>query len=155
MQNIIRKITLKAVAGKVDFDKLIATPDKYMKLAKIYGIASKAAPDESEYGAFIRFKGRFRGVNFETGETYEAGAMILPATAQDMLAGVLEGTEGSVEFAFEIAVKYDATSAVKYVYEIKPLFEVSKDDPLERLGASILAIENKAESKTETKADKK
>lgn len=163
--NIIRTITTKAVAGKVDFDKLYASENKQLSLAKIYGIASKATPDQSDLGAFIRFKGRFRGVNFETGETYEAGSMILPTTAQDMLAGILESVEGSVEFAFEIGVHYDASAVTKYVFDIKPLFEASSDDPLERLSrkVQVAALENKkdgvaktetVEAKTETKATK-
>jgi len=155
MSKIIRTITTKAVAGKVDFDKLYATPNKQMTLAKIFGIASKAKPDESDLGAFIRFGGRFRGINYETGETFEAGSLILPATAQDMLAGILESVEGSVEFAFEIGVHYDATAVTKYVFDIVPLFEASNDDPLERLSRRVESAPAQIADKSKAKADEK
>jgi hypothetical protein len=146
---ILRKITVKAVAGKVDIEKVLAAPEKKMTLAKIFGIASKAAPDQSDYGAFLRFKGRFRAINYVDGTQFESGSLILPPVAQDMLAGVLEGVDGSVEFGFEVGVKYDAEAVTKYVYTVTPLFEASKDDPLQRLSNTVLSIAKKEDAPAE------
>lgn len=154
---LVRKITVKQVAGKIDLEKLLAAPNKTLQLAKIFGMASKARPDQSDMGSFLRFSGRFRATNFVDGTTYESGSLILPGVAQDALAGALDGADGgSVEFAFEISVKYDAESVTKYVYNVKPLFETSRDDPLERMGQRIAQLAAPAAAeKVSEKSDKK
>lgn len=150
---LVRKITVKQVAGKIDIEQVLAAPNKTLKLARIYGMASKARPDQSDMGAFLRFSGRFRAQNFVDGTLYESGALILPGIAQDALAGALDGANGgAVEFAFEISAKYDKEAVTKYVYQVTPLFETSQDDPLERMGRKVAAI---AAPKDEEKATEK
>lgn len=155
---ILRKITIKAIAGKIDIEKLIGMPEKKMPLARIFGIANKATPDAGDYGAFVRFHGQFRAINLETGVEYQAGTLLLPPIAQDMLGGVLAGDAESVRFGFDISVRFDNDAVTKYVYEIKPLVEASEDDPLSLLAKQVNKdfpmIENKA-AETEKPAAKK
>lgn len=135
---IVRKITLKGVCGKVDIEKLLAAPGKRMELMKVYGVARKASPGESPIGQYVRFSGSFRAVNSVTGETYQSGGLILPAIAQDLLAGALEGDNvEDVNFGFSVAVHYDGDAIAKYVYEVESLLAPAADDPLERLGQAL------------------
>lgn len=138
MASIVSKITTKTVCGKVDFDDLISRDNKRRELMDVFGIASKVQPGTSEYGEYLKFKGRFRAVNLESGESYESGTLILPTVAQELLGGALAGDEvGDVSFAFRIAVKYDAEAVTKYVYEMTSLMKPAEEDPLTRLGQSV------------------
>jgi hypothetical protein len=144
IMDILRKITLKAVCGKLDFEKLLSAPDKKLSLMRVYGIARKAKPDQSDLGAFIRFSGSFRAENMETGEVFQSGVLILPGVAQDLLNGALDG-EGveDVQFGFEIGAHYDADSVTKYVYDVKSLVAPAQDDPLERM-SKLLGVKSAA-----------
>ncbi len=148
---ILRKITLKAVCGKLDFDKLIASDSKKITLMKVFGVARKAKPDQSDLGAFIRFTGAFRAVNVETGQVFQSGVLILPGVAQDLLLGALDGENiEEVNFGFEIGAHYDADSVTKYVYDVRSLVEPAQDDPLERMAKQLgvhsgPALEHKGE----------
>ena len=152
---IIRKITTKAVAGKIDFDKLLAAPGKHIDLMKVYGVARKALPQQTDLGAFIKFTGSFRAESCVTGDMFQSGSVILPGVAQDLLAGALDGDAvDDVQFGFIISVAYNADSVTKYSYEVVSLLTPSEDDPLERLGAS-LGITKKLEAKFEAKLEAK
>lgn len=135
---ILRKITLKGVAGKIDFEKLLEAENRRMDLMKVYGTARKAKPDQSDLGPYVRFSGSFRAMNIATGEMFESGVMILPGIAQDLIMGALDsdGAE-AVDFGFIISVKYNAESVTKYEYDIQSLMSPSRDDPLERLAAQM------------------
>jgi hypothetical protein len=135
--NIVRKITNKVVFGAIDIEKVIAAPDKKIDMIKVWGIASKARPDQGDMGAFIRFGGLFRALNLQTGEEFQAGAMILPGVAQDLLAGALGAGAESVTFGFKIGVHFDNTAVTKYVYDVESLFPPAEDDPLERLSQTV------------------
>lgn len=147
---ILRKITLKNVAGKVDIEKVLAAPNKCMPLMKVYGVARKAAPGQTDLGPFVKFGGSFRAVNSLTGEMFEAGILILPGIAQDLLLGALDGGDvESVNFGFAISVKYSPESAAKYEYDVSSLLAPAVDDPLERLGASLGVVVARLAAETE------
>mgnify|MGYP003393846661 CR=1 FL=1 len=137
----VRKLTIKGImGGKVDLEALLKKDGKRMDLCSVYGIARKFKPDQSDMGAFIRFYGRFRGVNLQTGEMMEAGQAILPGTVQDQLYGAMGGTEGEVtevQFAVKIGVKYNADAATKYVYTVESLQPIAENDPLTMLENSL------------------
>lgn len=130
----IRKITVKGVmGGKVDLEALLKQTDKRQDLCTVYGIARKFKPDQSDMGAFIRFYGRFRAVNLESGEVTEAGQAILPGIVQDVLYGAMGGGEGDVtevQFAVKIGVKYNKDAVTKYVYTVESLQAPTENDPL-------------------------
>ena len=131
----VRKLTVRSIVGaKVDLEVLLKKDGKRMDLCAIYGLARKHKPDQSDYGSFIRFYGRFRGVNLETGEVTEAGQLIAPGMLQDQLYGAMGGdTLGDVtevQFAVKIGVKYDKSAATQYVYTMESLQPIAENDPL-------------------------
>lgn len=159
--DILRKITVKNVAGKVSIEKLLAAPGKKLTLMRVWGVARKAKPDQSDLGSFVRFLGAFRALNVETGQMFQSGALILPGVAQDLLMGALDGDNvQEVQFAFEIGVHYDPEAVTKYVYDVKSLVEPAEDDPLERMQQALKlappkAAQLAAPEKTGEKADNK
>lgn len=150
---IIRKITVKLVSGKVDIEEVLKSPDKRMDLMTVFGFASKAKPDSSDYGMYVKFSGQFRAVDMRTGEEYSSGTIILPPVAQDLLLGALEheGAE-SVQFGFKIGVRYDKEAVTKYVYDVESVVKPSEDDPMERLSLEIKRQALPAPEKTEAAA---
>jgi len=137
---ILSKITLKKCATFPEFKALVAAdtaePGKVTWLMKVYGIAAKIKPDSSDLGPYVRFVGQFRSVDMVTGRICSAGQMILPKIAQDLLAGAVESSN-SVQFGFQLGVRYDETAAVKYVYVCESLLAPAQNDPLTMLESSI------------------
>ena len=131
---LARKLTVKGIVGaKVDLEVLLKKEGKRMDLCAIYGLARKHKADQSDYGSFVRFYGRFRGVNLETGEVTEAGQLIAPGMLQDQLYGAMGGDGGEVtevQFAVRIGVKYDKSAATQYVYTMESLQAIAENDPL-------------------------
>lgn len=130
----MRKLTIRSIMGeKVDIEELLKTPEKRMDLCALYGIARKFKPDQSDLGSYVRFYGRFRGVNLKSGETMEAGQIIVPGIIQDQLFGAMGGEGGEVtevQFAVKVGVKYDKDAATKYVYTVQSLQPMAENDPL-------------------------
>ncbi|MHB8071873.1 MAG: hypothetical protein ACYDHF_08015 [Candidatus Cryosericum sp.] len=135
--NLVPKITIKSIAGAIDLEKLLKAENKEIALAHIFGLARKAAPDSSQYGDFIRFRGSFKAINIETGETMQSGSLILPSTAQELLAGAFSEETTEVKFGFQIGVKYDPKVATKYTYTVVSLTPAAQNDPLLALEAQI------------------
>lgn len=135
--NLVPKITIKSIAGAIDLEKILAAEGKQIQLAHIYGLARKAAPDSSQYGDFVRFRGSFKAVNLETGETMQSGSLILPSTAQELLAGAFSEDTTEVKFGFQICVKYDVKVATKYTYTVVNLLAAAQNDPMKALEAEI------------------
>lgn len=137
---IVRKLTIKGIiGGKVDIEKVLKKEGKKMDLCSIYGIARRFKADQSDLGSFVRFYGRFRAVNLETGEVTEAPQIIVPGIVQDQLYAAMgnEAEVKEVQFAVRVGVKYDPEAATKYVYYAQTLEEPSESDPLEMLGAKL------------------
>lgn len=140
MQQLLKKLTVKGIMGvKVDTHLEEIKKRKSLPLCRIIGRADKARPDSSKLGDFVRFYGEFVGVNLMTGERFDSGSAILPGIAESAVFGMLgqlndKGqAENTVEFAFEIAAKYDETAATKYVYAVTPLLEPKPSDPMKAL----------------------
>jgi hypothetical protein len=147
---VINKITVKNVCGKVDIIKLVehhkTAPGTPLWMMEIYGIASDSKPGatvlpDGKTSNWIKFVGNFKALNIATGAVYRSGACILPGAIPDMLFGAL-GIEGnkSVEFAFRVGVKFNEDAATKYTFLCDSLMEVKENDPLERLEAGIKTL---------------
>ena len=130
MSTLVTKITLKKVVGSIDVEKLIAAKGKQIELMDVYGFARKSVPESSSLGEYVKFMGRFKAANLETGEVFESGGLILPRVAQDALAGAFGDNTDNVQFGFRISVKYDPTVPVKYAYQCVPLMQPAENDPL-------------------------
>lgn len=132
-----RKLTLKTIGAQPDFEKLLKADGKRMKLAHIYGVATKAKPGTSDLGAYVKFLGQFRAVNLATKEVFESSAAILPKFLEEQLFGMLPEGGGNVEFAIELSAKYDKDAATKYVYEAKSLLPAKENAQLADLTARV------------------
>jgi hypothetical protein len=130
---LIRKITVGKVCGKLDFE--VIQERKQVELMDVFGILNRSKPDSSDVNNFERFYGQFRATNLETGEEFFSGQCILPGVAADLLSGMLTPDGGSVEFALRIGAKYDKESSTKYVYTCRPLFRAA--DNLQALEARV------------------
>jgi hypothetical protein len=138
---LLKKITVKSVCGKIDKDKLkklLELKDgESLPLMRVFGVANKATDTESDLGPYVKFRGQFKGVSMETGESYRSGSCILPATAQELLAGAFTKDVSEVEFAFEIGIHYDETAATQYVYDVESLHEAGQADSVSALEAKL------------------
>jgi hypothetical protein len=139
---VIKKITVKTVTGGVNIIKLVehqkAAPGTPLWLMEVFGIATSSKPGQTDMGAFVKFIGQFKALNIATGEVKRSGACLLPGALPDLVFGALsaEGNQ-AVQFGFRIGVKFDDTSATKYVYVCDSLMEVKENDPLELLESGI------------------
>ena len=129
-RNLISKITVKTVYGKIDIEKVINAPTKQIELMDVYGLCRKALPDSSEHGEYVKFRGSFRATNLETGEAFESGSVILPRVAEEVLAGAFSDDTSEIQFGFRVVVKYDKDSVTKYVYSVIPLLSPAENDPV-------------------------
>lgn len=137
--NLITKITVKNVCGSPDLEAILKAPNKQIELMDVYGLARKAIPGESQYGPYVKFSGSFKAVNLDTGETVQSGALILPGTAQELLAGAFSDDATEIKFGFKIGVKYDKESkGTGYSFVVTSLTEPAENDPLVALENQIV-----------------
>lgn len=138
-QNISRKLTIATVTGAPAkwFKRVMEADGKVVKLCSIYGITTGYIAGATEYGEFLKFRGNFRGVNTETGEIQNAPQVILPTHIGEMLRAQLEGGAQSVQFAFDIGARFDASSLTKYVYELASTLPAAENDPLAAIELAI------------------
>jgi len=129
----IRKITVKAVCGKVDLKALLNDPSGRMLLMRVVGVARRMKPITTDYGDSIGFIGEFRAVNTK-GEKFRSSKMYLPRVMEEELEGIISaGSEA--EFAFDISVVHDDELAIKYFYEATPVVEAQQSDAAARMFA--------------------
>ena len=138
---LVKKITSRDVMGNLK--EVIRESGKAngetVPLFTIVGQVIGHSAGESQYGPWVKIKGRFRATNKVSGDVYNSSVAMLPDEAMDPLLAVLaiDGAS-SVDMAFDIGAKIDDSTAVGYVYEVTPLMKPSEDDPLARLEQSLL-----------------
>jgi len=150
--NIVSKITIKNVYGKIDIEKLLKEKNKQIELMDVFGLVRKSVPGTSDYGDYVKFRGSFKAINLETGEAVQSGALILPRTAEEVLQGAMSDDVNEVQFGFRIVAKYDADAVTKYTFQIIPLMNPAENDPLVLLESKIAEDFKKLAA---PKADKK
>lgn len=142
----LRKISTRTVLGSKDEDVKGMILEKVMKdktkdhpLLRVWGVATRYKPGNSDFGAFLKFNGQFRALNIETGAVYRSAALLLPKFLEDELAGALGSMDAPKpsEFAIEIGAKYDKTSATSYVFTANSLVETSESDQMKQLESRI------------------
>ena len=147
-----KKITVKDVIGKVipALKKAGLTEDTKDEnsvtgvtfppntgILRVIGQVTGYTTGESDYGPWTKFRGDFQGINLLTGEECRSRACHVPDLMGDDIVAALK-IEGNtaVEFAVDITVS-PMNSAQGYSYEVVPLVDVARDDPLDRLRALV------------------
>lgn len=128
-ENIINKLTVKSVFGKIptiivkvtdpaskEVSDVVAL-EKDLHLMRIYGQATGYRVAKSQYGETSVFKGVFKAVNPGTGEMSTAGECCLPRSVENQLAAILNAADGA-EFAFDVWA-IPAKNAYGYEYRVK------------------------------------
>lgn len=160
------KIIPTMSTNKMGFVAAVAKAEnKEVALGRVWGIARKTKPGIDTKGQeFITLLGEFMGLNYKTGEYFQAGKLYLPGGFHEMIVANVEG-EGevdekgrplfnSVEFALEVSA-VPATNPIGYSYSAKPLVEVKKEsDAMERLMAQMAPLPQLAAPVTETPKEK-
>lgn len=133
----IRKITVKTVCGKVNFEEVMER--KQIDLMAVYGVARGMSPGASEHGPYVAFIGDFRAVNLKNGEEFASAKIIMPKIIEEQIAGAGPGGSGDkeIKFAFQLGVKYDAEAATKYVYTFRPLLETADASVMDELRGAV------------------
>lgn len=107
-------------------------------LMRVVGQVMGYRTGESRDGgsAWIECRGNFQATNLQTGEVQKSVAkMILPNVVSEPLAAALMGGADTADFAVEIDVVFDETTATMYYFEARTLMEVETAKPV----AGILA----------------
>lgn len=128
-QNIVKKLSVKTVHGKVDPSKL----DKEGSvLFRIMGEASGLKSGESQFGAWTALTGQFAAIK-PSGEMVRASQAFLPDVLLSMIQPVVEQGE-KVEFVFDVVAVPDSSVAVGYTYAARPVIAPEPaTDPIARL----------------------
>lgn len=150
---LLRKITNKTVLGK---DFLEAKPKEPMNLYTLMGVISGYQSGQSEYGAFVKFKGDFVAEVHMTNQSYRAPSCIVPVPMDDVLAGMYDkavadmvdpetgempaGKRPQVQFAVEIGYKPGDTPT-GYEWTVTPLMEMQENDAITNLRQTLVALE--------------
>lgn len=148
---IVKKLSMKVLLGG---RPKIPENDTPVYLAKVIGIASGIQSGESNYGTWRALVGQFIAEAYSVENPgsvvrFRTGKAFLPDVALDLIApAVMNAGKGEqIQFAFDIGVQKDDSSATGYVYVAKSLIEPEENDPLEMLSAKALgnapALENK------------
>lgn len=128
---LIKKISVKTVCGDL---KVLLRQGKLkdnMLLMRVMGIATGTATGTGDYGSWVAFKGSFEATNMINGIVRQSGRCLLPDVASELLeAAVVQSGVTGVEFAFDITLHFDNTSATGYVFGATPLLTPSANDPL-------------------------
>lgn len=158
---IQKKLSMKTVFGTVKDIRSAAESfgGKPKPIVRVMGVANKTRAGEGDNGPWVAFLGQFEFINLITGESFVGGKAFLPNPVSDMVEAQLEDND-RVQFAFDITVKEDESSAVGYEYGAQTVLSVQENDPLAMLKAQVmkdapLQLENKGKEKAKEQAKEK
>ncbi len=139
--NLVRRLDRNAIVGGKEKMLEIAMSDKAKAhfLFRIGGTAAGVVKGESKFGEWIKLVGRFKAINYNSQE-FVSGTAFLPGDAAEMVAHKLEGDAESVNFLFDVFVRYDTTIASSYGFIIEPVRKATEGDPIDLLFNDVKAI---------------
>jgi hypothetical protein len=105
-------------------------------LLRVTGIAKDKKLVNTDFGTSVQINGMFQGTNIKTGEVFRAAKCFLPEIAAGLVDGALAEGVTEIQFAFDIGVK-PANSATGYEYTVKPLIDLTENDPLAMLNNAL------------------
>jgi hypothetical protein len=144
----LKKITVKTLGldSRV-LDKIAeGLGSKSISIARMWGEVTGTKVGKSDLGEFMRYIGKFAGVNLteEVPEEARAQELILPAIANNIVQSVYEaaipkdGKENeivSAMFALEITITENTSGkgGHRYIYGVKPLIKFESEDILTKM----------------------
>ncbi len=135
---MVRKITARIVCGKPDKKAIINSEGDPIWLMTVYGNTHRSIPGETDYGPYLKFRGKFEAVNIETGEMFTSMNLILPPIAEELVEDALtrEGVS-SVDFALKVGVRRDDEAISGYQWVAESVTETEGEDPVARMRAKL------------------
>lgn len=138
--NIVKKISIKTLLGGKPSARMVPDGQTEKVLARIWGIASGLKSGVSDYGDWTALTGDFKASNLKDGgEVVRSGVAFVPDVLLQMIQPRVEQGQ-TVEFAFDVLIKPDESSATGYVYNVRPVIDMPLGDVMERLEAQIAAL---------------
>lgn len=134
-QQLVKKLSLKAIVGRVDVKKL-HEDNKEVDLFNIGGTCTGTKTGNSQYGEWNAFTGTFGAIRLDDGEVFRGVQLFLPEIAEAfVLPTVMESKGQPVEFAFIIGVKpaFKQDGSATYEYTVKPIQVAEVADPLDSM----------------------
>jgi hypothetical protein len=146
-QKLARKITIKEVVG--DKMKILAAAltgrdgeaatGKEVPIMTVMGRVDSFRTGEGDNGPFIKLMGDFEAVNLLTGEITSNSMAILPNHVGGGIVAAIKGGAQGIQFAVEIRVKFDITSATSYMFEIYTHMKPQASDAIAAIKAQLVA----------------
>ena len=90
-------------------------------------------------GVSYQFLGEFRAWNRE-GTEFASPVCFLPEPAQGILKAGLDGADGSVEFGFDVFIKYNKTAILGYEFLVESLLDAKPSEGLARLVSRVQGL---------------
>lgn len=141
---VLKKISVATVFGKVDLKELLKAPGETIKAMRVLGLAISSKTGMSSYGEWTALLGQFQATNLATGEVFSGSTLFLPEVAlTPILVALSSANARGVEFAIDVHVKYvnDAKpGGSPYEYTFVPLLAPDANDPVSRLAAKVAAL---------------
>lgn len=140
---ILKTMTVAGIGSKTHADKAVAEKSQTFfgtMLGKVTGIEPAKRPNQD--GSFTnKLRGDFYSKTVE--DEFTAQLCILPALVHTSVEkALIESTDASVEFAFEVGVKFMDGRTIPYEFIVKPLMPVEISKPLQKLQALIPSFYN-------------
>lgn len=144
-QNIVKKLSVKTIHGKVKASELDASGSI---LFRIMGVAMGAKSGESQFGPWTALTGNFAAVKAD-GEIIRASELFLPDVILNMLLPAVE-QGNNPEFVFDVGARPDENVTIGYSYFARPVIQ-DMEDPIARLTAKVAALAAPEEKPEESK----
>ncbi len=140
-----KKITIKSVSGDVkawfaqnahknlklveqfEAGKLTSIP-----ICRLYGRVTKTRPGNGDHGPFVRFDGKFFGIDLlgaknPIGTVFTAGTCLLPKWLEAQIDAAHSENGDPVDFGFDIKLAHAPAASLGYEYVADELLEPSSD----------------------------
>lgn len=139
--NLVRRLDRNTVAGSSDqmLEIAMSNKEKSHFLFRIGGSAIGVVRGESKFGEWSKLVGNFKAINKE-GKTFKAGVAFIPGDGTDIVANKLVDGVDSVNFLFDVYVRYDSSLPTKYGFIVEPVRKASEGDPVDLLFNDVKAI---------------
>jgi hypothetical protein len=151
----LNKITVANVCGKIERSSVT---EPYA-LMRVLALVSSMKEEETQYGPYMDFRGRFEATNLETGEVVESSRLIVPSIVEDLLAADVAALQneggGNVLARFEIGVKPSDRGSLGYQYTLKVEQAADENSRVDHFAALRLDGETAPALEAPKKASKK